>query len=77
MSQCRIGIRKKSKHEIKIFVGKLDSNGVFIPSDRLKPEQAAVRAPVVTASAEVVGPHIILDTITMRKLLKSCFPQQS
>src|SRR3990167_9405325 len=71
---------KKQARNKKICVGKLDPNGVFIPSGRLKPEQAAVRDPVVTASAEVVGPLIILDTITeqlgLRKLLKSCFPQQ-
>jgi len=71
---------KKQARNKKICVGKLDPSGVFIPSGRLKPEQAAVRDPVVTASAEVVGPLIILDTITdqlgLRKLLKSCFPQQ-
>lgn len=71
---------KKQARNKKICVGKLDPNGSFIPSNRLKPEQAAVRDPVVTASAEVVGPLIILDTITdqlgLRKLLKSCFPQQ-
>ena len=55
---------KKQARNKKICVGKLDLNGVFIPSRRLKPEQAAVRDPVVTASAEVVGPLIILDTIT-------------
>ena len=42
-------------------------------------EQAAVREPVVSALAEVVGPHIILETFTerlgLRVLLKSCFPQ--
>ena len=71
---------KKQARNKKICVGKLDSNGLFIPSGRLNPEQAAVRDPVVTASAEVVGPLIILDAITdqlgLRKLLKSCFPQQ-
>ena len=71
---------KKKARNKKICVGKLDSNGLFIPSGRLNPEQAAVRDPVVTASAEVVGPLIILDAITdqlgLRKLLKSCFPQQ-
>ena len=71
---------KKQARNKKVCVGKLDPNGVFFPSGRLKPEQAAVRDPIVTASAEVVGPLIILDTITdqlgLRKLLKSCFPQQ-
>ena len=70
---------KKQARNKKVCVGKLDPAGVFIPSARLKPEQAAVRDPVVTASAEVVGPHIILDTFTerlgLRELLKSSFPQ--
>ena len=75
-----MGQGKKQALNKKICVGKLDPDGVFIPSVRLKPEQAAVRDPAVTASAEVVGPLIILDAITnqlgLRKLLKSCFPQQ-
>ena len=33
---------KKQARNKKICVGKLDCNGVFIPSGRLKPEQAAV-----------------------------------
>lgn len=69
---------KKQCRNKKICVGKLDSNDVFIPSKRLSVEQAAVRDPVVTASAQIVGPSIILDTITsqlgLQQLLKSCFP---
>ena len=56
------------------------ADGDFIPSKRLQPEQAAARDPAVTASAEIVGPSIVLDTITeqlgLGKLLKSCFPQE-
>ena len=64
----------------KTCIGKLGHDGTFIPSKRLMEEQAAVRDPVVTASAEIVGPLIILDSITdrlgLKKLLKSCFPEQ-
>lgn len=72
---------RKQPRNKKTCVGKLDPiDGTFIPSKRLKPEQAAVRDPVVTASAEIVGPSIILDAFTERlgleKLLKSCFPQE-
>ena len=70
---------KKQCRNKKTCIGKLDPNGVFIPSKRLTVEQAVVRDPVITASAQIVGPSIILDTITnqlgLQKLLKSCFPQ--
>ncbi len=70
---------KKQPRNKKVCIGRLNSNGTFIPSKRLMPEQAAVRDPTVTASAEIVGPFIILDTITdrlsLRSLLKSCFSQ--
>jgi len=63
----------------QICVGKLDPiTGKFVPSKRLDPQQAAVRDPSVTASAQVVGPTIVLDEFSKRtgleKLLKSCFP---
>ena len=69
----------KQPRNKRVCIGKLDpSSGEFIASKRLKPEQAAVRDPAVTASAEVVGPSIILDAITealgLGQLLKSCFP---
>ena len=70
---------KKQCRNKKTCIGKLDPNGVFIPSKRLATEQAAVRDPIVTASAQIVGPSIILDAVTrqlgLEKLLKSCFPQ--
>jgi len=70
---------KKQCRNKKTCVGKLDNNGVFVPSKRLTAEQAVARDPIVTASAQIVGPSIILDTITsqlgLQKLLKSCFPQ--
>ena len=72
---------KKQSRNKQVCVGKIDSvTGKFIPSKRLAPEQAAVRDPVVTASAEIVGPSIILDAITdqlgLEKLLKSSFPNE-
>ncbi len=70
---------KKQPRNKKICIGKLDADGVFIPSKRLQPAQAAVRDPAVTASAEVVGPMMILDVMTERlgikKILKSSFPR--
>lgn len=71
---------KKQSRSKQVCVGKLDPvNGEFVPSKRLAPEIAAARDPAVTASAEVIGPLIILDAITERlslgKLLKFCFPQ--
>jgi transposase len=72
---------KKQSRNKQVCVGKLDSvSGEFIPSKRFKPEQAAIRDPVVTASTEVIGPSIILNNLTERlglgKLLKSCFPHE-
>jgi len=72
--------KKQQARNKKVCVGKLDpSSGELIPSKRLAPEQAAARDPAVTASAEIVGPSIILDAITDRlglgSLLKSCFPK--
>jgi transposase len=73
--------KKKQSRNKQVCVGKLDSvSGAYIPSKRLNPEQAAVRDPTVTASAQIIGPSIILDAITrqlgLEKLLKFCFPQE-
>ena len=73
--------KKKQSRNKQVCVGKLDPvSGEFIPSKRLEPKQAAVRDPAVTASAEVVGPSIVLDAITRQldlgKLLKACFPEE-
>lgn len=72
---------KKQPRNKRVCIGQLDPvSGKFIPSKRLVPEQAAVRDPAVTATAEVVGPSIVLDAITeqlgLEKLLRSCFPQE-
>lgn len=70
---------KKQPRNKQICVGKLDPiSKELIPSKRLKPEQAVARDPAVTASASIVGPLMILDSITTKlglgKLLKACFP---
>ena len=73
---------KKQSRNKQVCVGKLDPlNGEFIPSKRLAPTQAIVKdLEVITASAEIVGPSIVLDAITeqlgLGKLLKSCFPKE-
>ena len=71
---------KQQPRNKKICIGRLDSNGVFIASTRLAPEQAAARDPVVTASAEIIGASIILDTMTqqlsLESLLKASFPKE-
>jgi len=73
--------QKKQSRNKQVCVGKLDPvSGAFIPAKRLEPKQAAVRDPAVTASAEVVGPSIVLDAITKQlglgKILKACFPEE-
>ena len=70
---------KKQSRNKQTCIGKLDSiSKEFIPSKRLEPEQAVARDPAVTASASIVGPLLILDSITAKlgldKLFKSCFP---
>ncbi len=69
----------KQPRNKRICIGKIEPvSGAFVPSKRLNPEQAIARDPVVTASAAIVGPLILLDYITAKlglgKLLKSCFP---
>jgi len=71
---------KKQPRSKQVCIGKLDpKTGEFIPSNRLKPEQAAARDPEVKVTATIVGPALILDAITaklgLEKLLKSCFPK--
>jgi transposase len=71
---------KKQARNKKVCIGKLDKDsGEFIPSKRLNPAQAAARDPQVTAKAQIIGPNIILDTITQElkldKLLQKCSPE--
>lgn len=70
---------KKQSRNKQICVGKIDpKTKEFIPSKRLNPEQAAARDPHVTASAQIIGPNIILDVISrelgLDKLLQECSP---
>jgi len=70
---------KKQPRSKQVCIGKLSKDtGEFIPSKRLNPEQAAARDPMVTAHAQIIGPNIILDTITkelgLDKLLQKCCP---
>ena len=71
---------KKQSRNKQVCIGKLDPvNGELISSRRLATKTVAANDPSVTASAEVVGPLIILNSITeqlgLGKLLKSCFPE--
>lgn len=71
---------KKQPRNKQVCIGKLDPlTGEFVPSKRLNSEQAANRDPAVTATAKIVGPTLLLDSITaelgMDKLLKACFPK--
>lgn len=70
---------KKQPRNKQVCIGKLDPiSKEFIPSKRLNPEQAAARDPAVTVSTSIIGPLLILDSLTRKlgldKLLKSCFP---
>lgn len=63
----------------QVCVGKIDPiTGKFVPSKRLDASQAAVRDLAVTASAQVVGPTVVLDEFSRRtgleKLLNPAFP---
>lgn len=70
---------KQQPRNHRICIGRL-SDGQFIASKRLAPLQAAARDPKVVAQAEIIGPSIVLDAIIeqrgLKKLLKSCFPDQ-
>ncbi len=70
---------KKQPRNTKVCIGKLDpETGELIPSKRLDPLQAAARDPAVTATARIVGPALLLDSIDAKlglgKVLKSCYP---
>ena len=72
---------KNQPRNKQVCIGKLDPNtGDLIPSKRFAFEQVAQRDLTVTASAAIVGPSIVLDTITqwlsLAKLLKSSFSQE-
>ena len=54
MNLCHTGTKRRSNHGTKKYAlaSLISTSGTFIPSKRLTPEQAAVRDPMVIASAE-------------------------
>lgn len=75
---------KKQGRNKQVCIGKVDPvSGKIVPSKRLVfpglPQQAEVLDPTITASAQIVGPSLVLDALVdnlgLGKLLKSCFPQ--
>lgn len=71
---------KKQPRNKQVCIGKIDpKTGEFIPSKRLDPKQAAVRDPSVTATAKIIGPSMILDSVSdeigLDRVLKGCFPE--
>ncbi len=70
---------KQSRNK-QVCIGKIDpATGKIIPSKRLSPQQAALRDPSVTATAQIVGPAVVLNELSkstgLASLLKSCFPK--
>ena len=70
----------KQARNKQVCVGKIDpATGKIIPSKRLNPQQAALRDPAVTATAQIVGPAVVLNELSkstgLASLLKSCFPK--
>ena len=70
---------KKQARSKQVCIGKIDpATGFFLPSKRLSREVAVTKDPSVTASAEIIGPSLILDAVTkdlgLHELVKSCFP---
>ena len=75
---------KKQGRNKQVCIGKIDPvSGEIIPSKRFASpgvsSQVALDDESITATAQIVGPSLILDSISerlgLRKLLKSCFPQ--
>lgn len=70
----------KQARNKQVCIGKIDpATGKIIPSKRLNPQQAALRDPAVTATAQIVGPAVVLNELSnstgLASLLKSCFPK--
>ncbi len=69
----------KQSRNRQVCVGKLDPvSGDFVPSRRLDSMHKASLDPAVTATAQVVGPALVLDEFSRRlglgRMLKSVFP---
>jgi hypothetical protein len=70
---------KQSRNK-QICVGKIDpATGKLIPSKWLNPQQAALRGPAVTVTAQIIGPAVVFNELSktngLEGLLKSCFPK--
>ncbi|MGI6387776.1 MAG: IS1634 family transposase [Desulfomonilia bacterium] len=73
----------KEKHQPRnrqVCIGKLDAEtGEFVPSRRLNPDRMMVKDPAVTATASIVGPSLLLESITyelaLDTILKKAFPK--
>ena len=79
-----MGQRKKQGRNKQVCIGKIDpASGEIIPSKRLASHGASQQVRVLdsttTASAQIVGPSLVLDALNeslgLEKILKSCFPQ--
>jgi hypothetical protein len=75
---------KKQGRNKQVCIGKIDPvSGKIIPSKRLlshkAPQQAEAVDPTITASAQIVGPSLVLNSLSeslgLEKLLYACFPQ--
>src|SRR5580704_4491517 len=70
---------KKQGRNKQICIGKVDPiSGEIIPSKRLRSQEASPES-TMTAEAQVVGPSLVLDSISerlgLKELLKTCFSQ--
>lgn len=66
---------KQSRNK-QVCIGKIDpATGKFVPAKRLDPQQGAARDPAVTASAQVVGPLVILAEFSKRLGLEKLLPR--
>lgn len=70
----------KQARNKQVCIGKIDpATGKIIPSKRLSSQQAALRDPSITATAQIVGPAVVLNELSqstgVASLLKSCFPK--
>ena len=75
---------KKQGRNKQVCIGKIDPvSGELVPSKRLAShgtsQQAEALDSTTTASAQIVGPSLVLDSLNeslgLEKILKACFPQ--
>lgn len=70
---------KKKPRNKRVCIGKLDPDTKeFIPSKRLQKQETSEPSVPITASAEIVGPSLVLNAVTdelgLKKLMQLCFP---